>query len=163
RVSPTSPSVDAISFPVFPSEGTTFFTAINTTVNAPAFALSPDGRALVFSAGAPGARPALWVRSLDQVEAHQLSGTEDAQDPMWSPDSRWIGFFAEGRLKKVPAGGGAVQLITPSATDVRGGTWGPADTILFATGTSPIQRVGAAGGKPTPATRIDASRQEATH
>ena len=46
--------------------------------------------------------PCLWLRSLDHVDARQLAGTEDAQDPFWSPDSRWIGFFADGKLKKIP-------------------------------------------------------------
>jgi serine/threonine protein kinase len=163
RPSINSSSGDPISFPVFPPEKTTFSAAINTTLNVPSFALSSDGHALVFSAEAPGARPTLWLRSMDHVDARQLAGTEDAQDPMWSPDSRWIGFFAEGKLKKVPAAGGAVQVVTNSATDVRGGTWASDDIILFGSGTEPILSVNSAGGKTTPVTVIDASRQEATH
>jgi Tol biopolymer transport system component len=153
----------SISVPVFPPDKTAFSAAMNTTVNIPLFALSPDGHSLVFSVEALGDRPMLWLRSMDNVSARQLAGTENAQDPMWSPDSRWIGFFADGKLKKVPVGGGAVQVITQSATDVRGGTWGPEDTILFASGTEPISRVNSAGGKTTPVTVIDASSQEATH
>src|SRR5262245_34862767 len=91
-----APSADAISFSVFPPEKTAFSAVINRTVNIPQFALSPDGRALVFSAEPPGARPVLWLRSMDQVAAKELAGTEDAQDPFWSPDGRWIGFFAAG-------------------------------------------------------------------
>jgi Tol biopolymer transport system component len=157
------PSPDPVSFAVYPPDKTAFSPAINTTVNVPSFALSPDGRALVFSAEASGARPVLWLRSFDRVAVRQLVGTEGAQDPMWSPDSRWIGFVADGTLKKVPAAGGAVQVITQTATDVRGGTWGPEDTILFGSGTEPILGVNAAGGKTTPVTIIDASRQEGTH
>ena len=163
RPSITSTSGDPISFPVFPSEKTTFAGAINTTLNVPSFALSPDGRALVFSAEAPGARPMLWLRSLDHVSARQLAGTEDAREAMWSPDNRWIGFFAEGKLKKVPAAGGSVQVITEAVTDFRGGTWGPDNTILFGSGTAPISSVSAAGGTTTPVTVIDVSRQESTH
>src|SRR5262249_13751430 len=132
---------------------------INRTINIPSFALSPDGHALVFSADAPGGRPMLWLRSMDHVSARQLAGTEDAQDPMWSPDSRWIGFFADGKLKKVPSSGGAVQVITQTAADIRGGAWGPEDTILFGSGTEPILRVKSAGGTPAPVTVIDAPRQ----
>src|SRR3954452_22645023 len=92
-------------------------------------------------AGAPrGARTA----------AEPLAGTEDAQDPFWSPDGRWIGFFAQGKLKKIPAAGGAVQVIAPVVRDPRGGTWGPDDTILFSNGIDPLQSVAAAGGQPTP-------------
>src|SRR5262249_8559014 len=70
-----SPSADAISFPVSPPEKHAFSAAINTTVNVPQFALSPDGRALVLSAEVPGARARLWVRSMEQVSARELAGT----------------------------------------------------------------------------------------
>jgi eukaryotic-like serine/threonine-protein kinase len=162
--SSTTPSPgDAVSFPVFPPAGTVFSGAFNTTVNVPSFALSPDGRALAFSAQAAGASPMLWVRSLDQMDARRLAGTEDAQDPFWSPDSRWIAFVADGKLKKVPAGGGATQVITQTSTDFRGATWSPEDAIIFGGGRQPILSVNAAGGGPTPVTVIDASLQEGSH
>jgi eukaryotic-like serine/threonine-protein kinase len=163
RPSITSSSGDPISFPVFPPERTAFSAATAVTVNVPSFALSPDGRALVFSAEAEGGRPMLWVRSLDHVGARQMAGTEDAQHPMWDPDSRWIGFFAAGKLKKIPATGGPVQVITQASSDFRGGTWGPEDTILFGSGINPILRVNSAGGNTTPVTVMDASRQEGSH
>ncbi len=163
RPSINSPSGDPISFSILPPERTAFSAALNTTVNVPQFALSPDGRALAFGAQAPAGKPTLWVRSMEQVSAHELAGTEDAQDPFWSPDGRWIGFFAEGKLKKIPAAGGAVQVITQTAADFRGGTWGPEDTILFANGTEAILQVNSAGGKTMPVTVIDASRREVTH
>jgi serine/threonine protein kinase len=163
RPSNNAQSSDPISFPVFPPEKTAFSGSVNTTVNVPSFALSPDGKALVFSAQSAGAKPTLWLRSMDGVGARQLAGTDDAQDPMWSPDSRWIGFFADGKLKKVSAAGGAVQVITQTATDFRGGTWSPDGTILFSSGTEPIVSVDAAGGKATPVTAFDKTRQEATH
>ena len=78
----------------------------------------------MFAAGAEGDRPLLWRRPIDDVTAQALAGTEDAQDPFWSPDSRWIGFFAEGKLKKIPAAGGAVQVVVPIVRDVRGGDMG---------------------------------------
>ncbi len=111
----------------------------------------------------PGARPTFWLRSLDHVDARQLAGTEDAQDPFWSPDSRWIGFFADGTLKKVPAAGGAVQVINKTINDFRGATWGARDTILLASGVDGIVSMNAAGGTLTPVTVIDTSLQENTH
>ncbi len=158
-----TPSGDPISVPIFPPDKTAFAGAINTTVSVPSFALSPDGRAVVFGAEAPGAKPMLWVRSIDRLEPRQLAGTEDAQDPLWSPDSRWIAFFANGELKKTPAAGGAVQVIAQAAADFRGGSWAPDDTILFGLGAEPIQRVSAAGGKPTPVSVIDSASQEGSH
>jgi Tol biopolymer transport system component len=100
---------------------------------------------------------------LDEVTARPLAGTEDAIAPFWSPDGLWIGFFAEGKLKKTPVVGGAVQLIAGTVADARGGTWAPDDTILFADGSSPIYRVSSAGGSVTPVTRVDSARQETTH
>jgi serine/threonine protein kinase/Tol biopolymer transport system component len=152
-----------ISFPVFPPDATTFSAALNTTVNVPSFAVSPDGQSLVFSAESPGAKPMLWLRSVDRVAARPLAGTEGAQDPSWSPDGRSIAFFADEKLKRIPAAGGRVQDVADASTDARGLTWGDDGTILFASGTAPIMSVNAAGGKPVPVTAIDAARQEGTH
>ena len=163
RPSVNSSLTGPISFNVFPPEGTAFSAALNTTVNVPQFALSPDGRNLVFGAEAPGATRTLWVRTMDQVSARQLAGTAEAEGPFWSPDNRWIGFFAEGKLKKIPAAGGPVQIIAETATDNRGGTWGPEDNILFGSGTEPILHVKSVGGKTTPVTILDISREAGTH
>jgi serine/threonine protein kinase/WD40 repeat protein len=163
RPSTTSSSRDSTSFPVFPPEKAEFSARANTTLNVPSFALSLDGHALVFCAQLPGVKPTLWVRSLDDVDARPLAGTEGAQDPFWSPDSQWIGFFADGMLKKVRADGGAVQVITQTTNDFRGATWGSRDTILLASGADGIGSVNAAGGTLTPVTVVDTSLQENTH
>lgn len=148
-----APAVDGVvSLAIYPPEKTAFSSQLNITLNAPQFALAPNGRVIVFAAGAEGERPLLWRRPIDQVAAQPLPGTEDAQDPFWSPDSRWIGFLAEGKLKKIPAAGGAVEIVAPTVRDVRGGTWGKDDTILFANSADSIQRVPATGGQPTPIT-----------
>ena len=152
---------EVVSFAIYPPEKTVFSSPLNITLNVPQFALAPDGRTIVFAAGAEGERPLLWRRPIDQVAAQALPGTEDAQDPFWSPDSRWIGFFAEGKLKKVPAAGGAVQVVVSTVRDVRGGTWGNDDTILFANGNDPLQRVAAAGGQPTPMAAL--AQDESSH
>ena len=93
----------------------------------------------------------LWLRPMEQAGARALPGTEDAQHPFWSPDSSWIGFFAEGKMKKTPAAGGAVQVVVPTAAEPRGGTWGPDGTIVFGSGNGPVLRVASSGGPVTPA------------
>jgi eukaryotic-like serine/threonine-protein kinase len=100
---------------------------------------------------------------MEEVAAVQLFGTENAQDPFWSPDSRWIAFLAEGKVKKIAASGGPVQLVAEGLADTRGASWGIDDTILFAYGNSVIHRVAAAGGPDTRLTTLDASNQEGSH
>jgi eukaryotic-like serine/threonine-protein kinase len=100
-------SADLWNFAIYPPDKTVFSADINTTVDVPKFALSPDGRTIVFSAESARARPMLWLRPMEQSAAHPLAGTEDARYPFWSPDGHWIGFYAEGKLKKIPAAGGA--------------------------------------------------------
>ena len=85
------------------------------------FALSADGRQLAFVATAEGA-PRLWVRPLDQVTAQPLAGTEGARYPFWAPDGRAIGFFADGKLKRIDLGSGDSQVLA-DAPNGRGGTW----------------------------------------
>ena len=138
-----------ISFAVYPPDKTAFSAVPNTTVNVPQFALSPDGRTLAFVANSPGGAPALWLRPLAEVAAQPLPGTENAQQLFWSPDNRWLGFYADGKVKKVPAAGGAVQVVTETRSDFRGGAWGPDDTIVFGNGAEPAYRVSAAGGEAT--------------
>src|ERR1700674_17294 len=142
---------DVVPFAIYPPDNAAFSEASNTTVNVPQFALAPDGRSIVFSAQTPGARPILWLRPMEQAGARALPGTEDAQHPFWSPDSSWIGFFAEGKMKKIPAAGGAVQVVVQTAAEPRGGTWGPDGTIVFASGNGPVLRVASSGGPVTPA------------
>jgi eukaryotic-like serine/threonine-protein kinase len=147
-------SSEAVRFSVNPPEKSVFSGPPNITVPVPQFALSPDGRAMVFVANSPGADPVIWLRSIDQVTAHPLPGTERAQIPFWSPDSRWIGFFAEGKLKKIPVAGGPVQVLTDVA-DAFGGAWGADDSIIFAKLSSAIFRVSSGGGVVTAVTKMD--------
>ena len=113
------------------------------------FAISPDGRYVAIAADVGGKRQ-LWLRALDALEAQPMATTEDATYPFWSPDGRYIGFFAQGKLKKVAANGGPAQSLCEAA-NTRGGTWSRDDVILFSpSGNSAegIQRVAAAGGVP---------------
>jgi Tol biopolymer transport system component len=116
------------------------------------FAASPDGRTVVFAAGAQGKRQ-LWVRSLDTLEAHALPGTDGAQYPFWSPDNRSIAFFADAKLKKISAAGGPAQSLCDAANG-RSGSWNREDILLFAPSPNGgLQRVPAAGGVPVYVTK----------
>ncbi|HXZ33368.1 MAG TPA: protein kinase [Terriglobales bacterium] len=109
-------------------------------------ALSPDGTKLAFVATTTGATPQLWVRPLDSTAAQPLAGTGNAMLPFWSPDSRSLGFFADGKLRIIDAGGGAVQTLA-DAPQPRGGAWGADGTILFTPfPASAMLRIPAAGG-----------------
>jgi Tol biopolymer transport system component len=124
-----------------------------STSNPLHFALSPDGGRLVFVASGDGLSR-LWVRSLDGVAAQPLAGTDNAEYPFWSPDSRSIGFFAESKLKRIDIAGGPPQALA-DAPAARGGAWNPDGTILFAASQAgPLSRVSASGGEPAVVTRI---------
>jgi Tol biopolymer transport system component len=126
-------------------------------------ALSPDGRRLAFIAFPDGGQELLWVRAMDSLTAAPIAGTEGAQFPFWSPDGRSIAFFAQGKLKRVEAAGGPVQVVC-DATDPRGGAWGPDGVMLFSpVASGPLYRVAATGGAPAPITKLDPARLEASH
>jgi serine/threonine protein kinase/Tol biopolymer transport system component len=136
------------------------------TVIAPQLALSPDGRRLACIAAERDRRPMLWIRNLDTLAPQAVAGTEDAQYPFWSPDGRSIAVFAQGRLRTIDLSDprNAPTVLTDVLFDLRGGSWSADGTIIFAHGAqSPIYRVPAGGGAPTPVTRLDASRKERSH
>ncbi|HEX8812348.1 MAG TPA: protein kinase, partial [Terracidiphilus sp.] len=145
---------DPVRFSVNPPEKTVFSGPPNLTVPVPQFALSPDGHTMVFVANSSGADPVIWLRSIDQVTARPLPGTEHAQLPFWSPDSRWVGFFAEGKLKKTPVAGGPVQVLA-DVPDAFGGSWGADGSIVFGKLSSAIFRVSSGGGIVTAVTKVD--------
>src|SRR6476646_3095143 len=110
-------------------------------------AISPDGKLIVFAANIDG-KSFLFLRSLDSVELKLLPGTDDAYLPFWSPDNRYIGFFANNKLKKIDANGSSIQTICDSGGS-SGGTWNSDGVILFSSQGQPLRRVAAAGGEPT--------------
>ena len=128
-----------------------------------AMALSPDGRRMAFVAREDDGKFMLWVRALDALTAQPLAGTEDASHPFWSPDSRFIGFFSAGKLRKIDANGGPPQPLA-DAIGGRGGSWGAGGTILFTPSTSDaIYKVSSAGGMATAVTELDRKNAEITH
>jgi Tol biopolymer transport system component len=126
--------------------------------------LSPDGRQLAFVAASSSGARVIWVRSIDSPTAQPIEGTENASDVFWSPDSQQLGFFADGRLKRVPAAGGAAQVITTIMGRTFGATWSAHGVILFAIlDGDGLFRVSAAGGQPTRVTSLDTSAGDQRH
>ncbi|HEV2664055.1 MAG TPA: protein kinase, partial [Blastocatellia bacterium] len=126
-------------------------------------AMSPDGNHLAFTA-ATGGKVQLWVRALDSTESRPLAGTQGAIFPFWSPDSRFIGFFADSRLKKIEVTGGPVQTLCEVPLPL-GGAWSSASGVILFGPQSLIGllRISTTGGDVTLMTTIDRSRQEITH
>ncbi len=118
------------------------------------FDLSPDSRRLVYAA-VTGGRPQLFLRELDQFEGKPIVGTDNADDPAFSPDGTWIAFRADGKIKKVAMAGGA-PVVLCDASDRDPLVWESDDSILFQSGTGGIWRVSAAGGTPTAVTKLQA-------
>ena len=125
-------------------------------------AIDPDGRAVVY-VSSRGATTHLMLRTLDGAAARPLQGTFGALSPFFSPDGEWVGFFADGKLKKVKISGGT-PIAVCDAPDGLGGSWSSSNTIVFAaaTGTA-LQQVPADGGSPARVTELDVSRGEFSH
>jgi Tol biopolymer transport system component len=158
----TQPRVEpaaAVRFEVLPPPETT----VDAGPAAPQPALSPDGRRLAFQVVNAEDQTVLAVRSFDTRESQVLPGTEGALLPFWSPDNRFIGFFAQGKLKKIDVTGGPPQVVCDAEVG-EGGTWNRDGTIVFAPnmGTG-LVRVSAAGGTPVPVTMLDEAKQELSH
>src|SRR5499433_2723952 len=155
----TPPDKRVLRLSIIPPEKTTLSGVLQT------MALSPDGRRMAFIASS-GGKDLVWVRTLDSLSSTALSGTEGVVVPsgiFWSPDSRFIGFFSGGQLKKIDASGGPAQTVC-DVSEARGGTWNRNGVILFSPAVNqPVYRVSAAGGNPTPITTLDQSQYETSH
>ncbi len=153
RAEPPTPTM---RFAIFPPEKTTFASEGS--------AISPDGQQVAFvTTGAAGVT-SLWVRPLAAVESRQLAGTEGASFPFWSPDSRFLGFFAGSKLRKIDVAGGPAQTLADTSPLPRGGAWAPDGTIIFSPGfTSPLMRVSASGGQVSEVTKLDTELGQTSH
>jgi serine/threonine-protein kinase len=137
--------------------GSTALTGSNTTV-----AISPDGRRLVFPTRGPDGKQRLATRLLDEAQPTFLAGTEGGFDPFFSPDSEWIGFLADRKLKKTSVHGGAPVTIAGVGNQAAGASWGDDGNIIMASNLlGPLSRVPAAGGTPTAVTKLRSG--EASH
>jgi Tol biopolymer transport system component/DNA-binding winged helix-turn-helix (wHTH) protein len=129
---------------------------------APALAISPDGRRVAYVVVANGKRE-LYVRDFEASSARLLSGSQGADQPFFSPDGLSIGFFAEGKLKRVSVSG-ALPVTLCDAADPRGGSWAADGTIVFAPSpASPLWAIPASGGKPRVISTLDLTLNEAGH
>jgi eukaryotic-like serine/threonine-protein kinase len=137
----------------------------NTTLRRlyPETAVSPDGHQLAMVAGEAAGTTALWIRSLEENDAQRIAGTEGATGPFWSPDGKFLGFFAQGKLKKVAVRGGPPQNIC-STTPGLGASWSPSGNIVFnPINRAPLMRVSSAGGTPQQISTLEPLRQENSH
>ena len=126
--------------------------------------ISPDGRKLALVLSGGGGRTGIWLRTLDGSVVRPLAGTEGAVYPFWSPDSRYLAFFADGKLRKVNVESGGPADTVADAPLGRGGTWNREDVIVFAPDTGgTLFRVSSSGGAVTPVTVSDEKTGEISH
>ena len=117
-------------------------------------AISPDGARLVFPIKSPDGKQMLATRLLSETKPTLLSGTENGRDPFFSPDGKWIGFFADGKMKKISVQGGA-PVVLCDAPNARGASWGEDGNIVVALNNlGALSRVPAEGGTPQPVTKL---------
>ena len=122
--------------------------------------VSPNGKFIAYNATDSTGTSMIWVRPLGSLVAQTLPGTQNAQRPFWSPDSRYLGFMADFKLKKIAIDGGPPQTLCTSASN-GDGAWSQQGTILFdGSSSDSIRMVSAAGGTPVPITKIDYARGE---
>jgi Tol biopolymer transport system component len=152
---PAPEAARPVRFSIYPPDSWSLSILPSGTGALPApLAVSPDGLRIAFLAGNSEGRSLLWVRSLDTLAARSLEGTDGATSPFWSPDSRFLGFFADGKLKKIDTSGGPPVTLCDASVP-SGGTWSQDGTILFApTQNSTLQKVSAAGGAPVAVTTL---------
>ncbi len=160
RTPPSEP--EPMRFQIFAPEKVNFSSGFGNNSVSSYPIMSPDGRRMVFIADAN--TRGLWIRALDAVEAKPLPGTEGVMGAFWSPDSRFIAFGANGKLRKIEVSGGPAQpicdLINPTAVT---GTWNRAGDIVFSAGNGVLQRVSSGGGVPSDITALDPKRAETFH
>ena len=128
-------------------------------------AVSPDGRRVAFTASKTGEPPQLFVRNLGELDAHDIAGTQFAQQPFWSPDGASLAFFARGALMRVTLDGGVPVTIARVSGEPKGGTWGRDGTILFAPAQieNGLWRVPSSGGTPEPASVLATAAGDNSH
>jgi len=141
-----------VRFSLAPPAGMSFAFGFDTP-----FAVSPDGRLLAYVSTTPDGTRQLWLRSLDVDQQHAVPGSEGANSPFWSPDSQWVGFFADNTLKKARVSSGLTQIIAGDVSTMGGASWNNDDTIIFPAYVGGLSRVSATGGAVVAATKAEGS------
>jgi Tol biopolymer transport system component len=160
RRTPPPSEKQSVHFTVGPPSKGSFSTGLT---NESYLSVSPDGTKLAFAAaGASGVRQ-IWIRALNSAEALAVRGTENGVLPFWSPDSQFLGFSADGKLKKVSIfAGGTPETLAETPPTVA--SWSRQGMILFPSANGNwLDRVAESGGAVTPVTTLDASRAEVYH
>ncbi|HTT23312.1 MAG TPA: protein kinase [Candidatus Sulfotelmatobacter sp.] len=152
----SAPEAHAMRFIVPPPDNASY--VVLATYGSPQ--LSPDGRNIAFVASSGGVAQ-LRIRPLASFNSYVLPGTDGADGVFWSPDGRNLGFFAQGKLKKVAVTGGPVVTVS-DVGEARGGSWNRQDVIIFGKFPGEVYRVSASGGEPQQVTRLDMSHHETT-
>jgi Tol biopolymer transport system component len=128
------------------------------------FALSPDGHTIAFVARGADRVPRIYLRRIDSAEAQPLAGTEQGDNPFWSPDSRALGFSRDGGLYRADLGANPPRrLCDIPGTRIFGGTWNASGVIVFGAQGGGLLRVADTGGTPAPVTTLDAATKDAFH
>ena len=131
-------------------------TSFDFATNLGPVALSPDGKRMVFAATGEDGKSQLWLRALDTANAQPLQNTEGGTFPFWSSDSRSVGFFADGKLKKLDTRGGPAIPLADAIGTGAGGSWSPKGFIVFApTIFAPLLKIPSDGGSASPAVGMD--------
>ena len=152
---------DLVRFSISPPDGVTLY-AGGWIVP---FSISPDGRRLAFTATSADGRSRLWIRPLESDTAQSISGTEDALNPFWSPDSEWVAYQARNALYRVRPAGGTPEIISAYkayTSTAASAAWGDG-VILFVGTNGALFKVPVQGGQPSPVTTLDRSTSERNH
>jgi eukaryotic-like serine/threonine-protein kinase len=142
-----TPGTPPIRYTLSPAQGMAIYSGYGLP-----FALSPDGRQIVYASARVDGTEQLWLRSLYAPLEQPIPGTEGANTPFWSPDSQWIGFFAANSLKKVRVSSGLTQVVATNVQTKGGAAWNADDVIVFTKGPGGLSRVSAQGGPVSQAT-----------
>ena len=158
---PDPPAAETTVLDIVPPPDTSLLTSA-ASIPAAQFAVSSNGRYVVFVAAESNGQPQLWLRELASGTTERLPLTEGASYPFWSGDSANVGFFAAGKLKRMDLDNRNLQIVC-DAVDARGGTWNGSGVIVFALGNGGLLRVSAAGGSSVPVTTLDTVRGDVSH